>query len=106
MVGPHAGLTKIIETPRLPLALLRDLRALIDSLLNSPCEDEFTNGDVDEDEAPTCAAAGSFRTTGATDHFVPGRSTGGSEPAASASSRSGGRAVRRIKSHKPEGGQR
>jgi hypothetical protein len=47
MITPEAGLIKPIDTPRLPVERLHDLRALLDLLLLSHADESVSTGDVD-----------------------------------------------------------
>ena len=57
MITPEAGLIKPVDTPRLPLERLHDLRALLDLLLHSHADELVSSGDVD---APTQSTRSAF----------------------------------------------
>jgi hypothetical protein len=73
MITPEAGLIKPVDTPRLPLERLRDLRALLDLLLHSHEDELVSTGDVDA----TTPSTRSVFVSGANNSLEAGRSSDG-----------------------------
>lgn len=80
MIGAEAGLIEPVDTSRLPLAQLWDLRVLLDQLLNSSADAMVNGGDVDE--APTSPATRPVHTDCQSGSMEPRGSSEGGEPAA------------------------